>query len=131
MNVLLPLWITLILFSCYGNVGSDDSEEVSTIVYDSSVTPTPEYDYDATFDYYYVTGNYSIQLSADPEPSTTLSADPESSTEFSADPESSTKVHRPNRGRSGLLDANNGCRSTAGQSQIFSILLVSLAALSL
>ena len=36
-----------------GNVGSQEEEE-STVYYDdSSVTPTPDYDYNATFDYYY------------------------------------------------------------------------------
>ncbi|MEQ2284994.1 hypothetical protein AMECASPLE_027305, partial [Ameca splendens] len=88
------------------NVRSDDGgeeEEETTSFYESSVTPTPEYDYDynVTFDYYFVTMNQSFTHS----------------------------TVRPNVRRLSPVDTINSCRSITNQSLITSTLLVSLAAL--
>ncbi|XP_056142365.1 uncharacterized protein si:ch211-191i18.2 isoform X2 [Lampris incognitus] len=53
---LLSFWLAgcLLLPSCWGNGGNNSHEEK----YDFSIqTPTPEYDYNATFDYVFYTIN--------------------------------------------------------------------------
>uniref|UniRef100_A0A1A8AUG1 Uncharacterized protein n=4 Tax=Nothobranchius TaxID=28779 RepID=A0A1A8AUG1_NOTFU len=52
MNVFLFLWIALVPLFCYG---SEDYDEYDN---DTSVTPMPDYDYNSTFEYYYVTEDH-------------------------------------------------------------------------
>ncbi|CAK6982472.1 hypothetical protein L3Q82_002243 [Scomber scombrus] len=50
MFVLLSLWFALLMSPCAGN--AESSENKSTTEDYDDVTPTPDYDYTATFDYY-------------------------------------------------------------------------------
>ncbi|KAM8734025.1 uncharacterized protein AB9X84_022949 isoform 1-T1 [Acanthopagrus schlegelii] len=57
MNVLLSLSLSLALMmsSCGGLTAENHEEETTTAFYDYSAETTPDYDYNATFDYYFVT----------------------------------------------------------------------------
>ncbi|KAK2845211.1 hypothetical protein Q5P01_011870 [Channa striata] len=59
MNMLLSLslWFVLLISTGGGNTGSFE-EQLTTDSYDYT---TGDYDYTATFDYYYVTGYYSTK----------------------------------------------------------------------
>ncbi|GAA6232419.1 uncharacterized protein LOC106606048 [Lates japonicus] len=59
MNVLLSLSLcfVLLLLTYCGNVGGQEEEDD---YYDA--TPTPDYDYNATFEYYYVTGEAGVYV---------------------------------------------------------------------
>ncbi|KAK9516006.1 hypothetical protein VZT92_025336 [Zoarces viviparus] len=66
MNVLLSLslWLSLMMSSCCGDAAGREEETTTSDYYDDypSATPTPDYDYNSTFDYYYVTGLYPAEV---------------------------------------------------------------------
>ncbi|KAM4601244.1 uncharacterized protein ACJ7VT_021037 [Polymixia lowei] len=57
MYRLFSLWLagTLLLPCCWGNQGTSEDE-------DYDVTPTPEYDYNSTFDYMLITFDYNQEM---------------------------------------------------------------------
>ncbi|KAG7474560.1 hypothetical protein JOB18_012461 [Solea senegalensis] len=50
MNVPLSLWFVLLMSTC---CGGDESSTTDYYYYDDNPTATPDYDYNATFNYYF------------------------------------------------------------------------------